>query len=120
MKCSHCPLRDCSRPCRAETLGVYRYCELVDPDHPDYHPEYIPYLRDHVDESNANSPDPELRKQFEKQREAQKCLYLEREGCGCNYGICTIGRGKWLNGGTNMNDCIECIELGLNHPDPAP
>lgn len=37
-KCDHCPLRDDDRPCKVEITRHYRYCEMVDPNHPAYEP----------------------------------------------------------------------------------
>lgn len=45
MKCPHCPLAGDERPCKAEVTGVIRYCQLVDPAHPSYSPDYARHLR---------------------------------------------------------------------------
>jgi hypothetical protein len=40
-RCGHCPLAD-GPDCKGQTFA--RFCELVDPAHKDYHPEYIASL----------------------------------------------------------------------------
>ncbi len=40
MKCPNCPLRDAAVECPAIALPHPRFCQLVDPGHPDYRPEY--------------------------------------------------------------------------------
>jgi hypothetical protein len=39
--CDHCPI---GPDCKARRLKVGRYCELVDPSHPDYQPGYVARL----------------------------------------------------------------------------
>lgn len=39
MKCDHCPRDD---ECRGEE--IHRFCELIDPDHPDHEPAYLDAL----------------------------------------------------------------------------
>jgi hypothetical protein len=43
-KCEHCPARDRSGPCLAQSTRHPRYCAFVDPDSPDYRPAYIALL----------------------------------------------------------------------------
>jgi hypothetical protein len=43
-RCAHCPVT--TGVCPAITLGHARYCELVDPTHPDHDPAYNQVLRD--------------------------------------------------------------------------
>lgn len=40
--CKHCPIKDLV--CEAVKRNVPRYCQLVDPEHPDYNPGYIDVL----------------------------------------------------------------------------
>lgn len=41
--CEHCPCKNLGS-CRAITNNHPRYCEKVDPEHPDYDPRFIPIL----------------------------------------------------------------------------
>lgn len=44
-KCPHCPVRDRDEPCRAEVTGHWRFCQLVDPQGPDYSPAMAARLK---------------------------------------------------------------------------
>lgn len=44
-KCPHCPVRDRDEPCRAEVTKHWRFCQLADPEGPDYSPATVARLR---------------------------------------------------------------------------
>lgn len=55
-KCHACPVPD-GRACPARTLPHPRYCQLVDPAHPDFRPEYREHLAaDAPSDAGADGP----------------------------------------------------------------
>lgn len=43
-KCAHCPAASRPGPCLAQAARHPRYCAFVDPESPDYRPEYVAFL----------------------------------------------------------------------------
>lgn len=102
-----------------------RYRQLVDPDHPDYRPEYVAGILAAagrlVDPAPGPAPDPEpvpaddpaAPSGADLLANARACPHrgpipeAEREGCGCAR-RCSAGRSPRPNGGVTVLDCWAC------------
>jgi hypothetical protein len=105
-KCAHCPLAGSATPCRAQVTGHVRYCELVDPNHPDHDPRYIARLRDGPAPSRAElvaHVDRELR------GEVEACPHRIRKPCGGCASVCGPA-GRRAGQVVTLQQCLECIQ----------
>jgi hypothetical protein len=92
-RCPHCPI---ATECKGQ--HVRRYCELVDPRHPDYDPRYIATL--------AKPLRPLAAESLELIARMKSCPYRSVfPPCGCAGARCGLRAGAVVN----HLDCFECI-----------
>jgi len=101
-KCLTCPRND--RPdlaCLAQSQNVPRYCELCDPSHPDYRPEYIPLILGTVE-----SPAPPV-----VTRPARDVLIHASLSSWQGYGQLAEAIGRGMEG---LGHAVEFVDLGTD------
>ena len=107
-KCKNCPVEGV---CRAQTTGHARYCQLVDPEHPDHDPRYIQSLLLQPPERiGVGAPTRGSSRWRELQELVLECDYRgPLVGCGCNQ-LRTCWAGKGHNGQASQSECLNCVK----------
>lgn len=138
--CSHCPVSQDKRPCRAVVTGHWRFCQLTDPEHKDYSEDYVRLVagypksedpeplepRPATDylEAKAKIPEQPRRQvnslqytQYDLKLKVESCKY--REKCSCYQALC-LNLDRRLEFGKQQedpnvykvtyDDCFKCIE----------
>jgi hypothetical protein len=110
-RCPHCPIE---RGLACEGLRVRRLCELVDPTHPAYNPEYLSLLG-----PLASSELPEALVMTEALSLLKKMKACPERtvgtDCGCA-GLARCALGKGHNGLVNHFDCFDCLRTASSDP----
>jgi hypothetical protein len=102
-RCDHCPVAGSATPCRAQTTGHRRYCELVDPTGPHYHPGYAERLLRPEAAPVVAQVDPELR------QEAEACPHRLKKPCGGCATVCGPA-GRRAAQVVTLQQCLECVK----------
>lgn len=104
--CLHCPVPEADRPCAAVVRDCPRYCQLVDPSHPDYDTGYVAIVGAKVIDMTPEGPVAPVveRERISNSRRLQlvTCLYRD-QGCGCAAPKCW-----WKGGSVYLSDCNQC------------
>ena len=102
--CSHCPI---SPDMHCPGLDVYRFCELIDPNHEVYAPAYVRVLNDlAVRTSVAAGPTSKAAEAVKRLQVLRVCLFRSIDSaCGCAGARCGLRHG----GTVSYTDCFECI-----------
>jgi hypothetical protein len=117
-RCTHCPV-DPPSPCAG--LEVRRLCELIDPAHAAYNPDYIPLLQkmsaDSIARERSGVGDDDLESSFGVAesiallRRMKECPHRAAADCSCSgLARCSLGRG--YNALVNYLDCFTCLRAG--------
>lgn len=117
-RCNHCPLADSDRECVAETTRHSRYCELVDPSHPDYSPVYVGFVRDWampaIPQGSQASRDVALAAKLKaieacphRSDTLKECSCTGRKHCKAQKG--SFPSEPWA---VSLADCLRCVDAG--------
>lgn len=100
MKCPHCPR---THPdCPGEKAR--RLCDLANPDHPAYRPEYRVTLANHAISEAEN---PTVAESMDLLNRMKSCAFRSVDpGCGCSGGRCSL-RSAAIVG---YADCFACLK----------
>lgn len=101
-RCAHCP-RAGLATCQGE--AVPRLCQLVDPSHPAYRPEYLSALGSEAPPDDGPKPPGDLAHRLRIMRLARDCPHRSTSpACGC------VKCG--MRGGASVSpvECWACVE----------
>lgn len=110
--CAACPRSaDRQATCPAITIGHARYCQLVDPEGPDYRPAYIPLVRDWEPPGATTGKAAGIRSALEL---VQSCDYRTDalDECSCTARRhCGLGKGQFATEphAVTLADCLKCV-----------
>ncbi len=108
--------------CQGRTIR--RFCELIDPAHAAYNPDYLSLLQRLAREAGHDQPAldgsivaPSLAESLGLIGQMKACPYRRPEAnCGCaGLARCDLGKGR--DGLVNHLDCFDCLHLGRTAPD---
>ena len=100
-------------------LTIRRFCELIDPAHAAYNPDYLPLLQRLAREDGQDDPTldpaaaaPSLAESLALIGQMKACPHRRPEtDCGCaGLARCDLGKGR--EGLVNHLDCFGCLRLG--------
>ena len=121
-RCAHCPVAP-GRHCQG--TRVRRFCELTDPAHVAFNPQY----RSLLDQWARGQPPPappnsaggfDLAQTQALLDRLNRCPHrAPRTDCGCaGLAQCALGRGQ--QGLVNHHDCFDCLRQAGEIPLPTP
>jgi hypothetical protein len=102
--------------CQGHTIN--RFCELINPAHAAYNPDYLPLLKRLAQETGQNQPAlnragaaPRLAESLALIAQMKACPHRRPEdGCGCaGLARCDLSKGR--KGLVNHLDCFDCLRL---------
>jgi hypothetical protein len=107
--------------CQGRTIR--RFCELIDPAHASYNPDYLSLLKRLARETGQDQADLDgsgaahsLAESLALIGQMKACPYRRPEAdCGCaGLARCNLGKGR--DGLVNHLDCFDCLRLSRTAP----
>src|SRR3954454_9779473 len=115
-RCALCPIEP-GMVCLGRTIR--RFCELIDPAHAAYNPDYLSLLQRLAREAGQDElaldragEAPSLAESLALIEQMKACPHrLPEADCGCaGLARCDLGKGR--EGLVNHLDCFDCLRLG--------
>jgi hypothetical protein len=107
VRCIRCPVPP-GLPCPGESGP--RLCDLIDPAHPDYRPEYAGSIVATAEQLHREDRRPAaaglpVAVAMQRTQAANRCEWRSTEGCGCAGARCALRGGAIVS----HLDCFDCV-----------
>jgi hypothetical protein len=108
--CVNCPITE-GLYCPGE--DARRLCMLVDPEHPEFTPEYVATIRGLARPRGADERRPDLAEALSLIGAMKACPFRKVDtNCGCAGAKCSLRRGSVVS----YPECFDCLrQYGGNH-----